>query len=348
MSKPLINRSDLSKKAFITSQGDITYSQLLRRVEQFTRLFAGKGYGKVAIYAENSPGWIYAYYATLQNGCIAVPIDFLGSVEDVAYILEDCQPDLIFISTAMKDSMTKIDQIVKHKPEVLVIDDIIPDESIPESQWLGPKDDGETAVIIYTSGTTGSPKGVMLSFTNIHANMFSVIDCKIYIPERQVMIFLPLHHVFPLVGSMMISLFVGCTIPIVPSMQSSDLMKAFAENHVGVFLGVPRLYELMYRGIKAKIDKSFVTRTLLRLVLSSKNRKLGKTIFKKVHQTYGGHLQYMIAGGAALNKEVGSFFYGLGFDIMEGFGMTEAAPMIAFPRPGKIKIGATGQALLGL
>jgi len=55
---------------------------------------------------------------------------------------------------------------------------------------------------------------------------------------------------------------------------------------------------------------------------------------------FGGHLQYMISGGAALNKEVGTFFYALGFDIMEGFGMTEAAPMIAFPRPGKIRIGS--------
>jgi len=178
--------------------------------------------------------------------------------------------------------------------------------------------------------------------------MNGVIDCKIYIPERQVMIFLPLHHIFPLVGSMMVSLYVGCTIPMAPSMQSADLMKTFADNEVGVFLGVPRLYELMYRGIKAKIDQSAIARFLFWVVLKTKNRKLGKTLFKKVHDGFGGHLQYMISGGAALNKEVGTFFYSLGFDIMEGFGMTEAAPMIAFPRPGNIVIGATGQALSGL
>jgi long-chain acyl-CoA synthetase len=125
-------------------------------------------------------------------------------------------------------------------------------------------------------------------------------------------------------------------------------MKIFADNQIGVFLGVPRLYELMYRGIKAKIDKSLAAKTLLRLVLATKNRSLGKKLFKKVHQGFGGHLQYMIAGGAALNKEVGTFFYGIGFDILEGFGMTEAAPMITFPRPGKVIIGSTGQALPGL
>jgi long-chain acyl-CoA synthetase len=348
MTTTIINRSYPDKNAFITSQGNITYSDLLKQIQQFVRLFEGKGYQKAAIYAENSPAWIYAYYAALQNGCIAVPIDFLASAEDVAYIIDDCQPEVLFISTAMKEPFLKVDQKTAYKPEVVVFEDIVPDKTVPESQWLGPDDNETTAVIIYTSGTTGSPKGVMLSYTNIHENMNSVIDCKIYIPERQVMIFLPLHHIFPLVGSMMTPLFVGCTIPIVSSMQSSDLMKTFTDNEVGVFLGVPRLYELMYRGIKAKIDKSLAARTLLRLVLSTKNRKLGKKLFKKVHEGFGGHLQYMIAGGAALNKEVGTFFYGLGFDILEGFGMTEAAPMITFPRPGKVIIGSTGQALPGL
>ncbi len=348
MTKPIINRSFPDKKVFITAQGNITYRQFLKQVQQYAQLFENKAFTKVAIYAENSPEWIFAYYAALQNNCIAIPIDFLASAEDVAYIIDDCQPELLFISSGMKELYLKVDLKTRHKPEILIFDEIIPDENIPESQWIGPVGNETTAVIIYTSGTTGSPKGVMLSYTNIHENMNSVIGCKIYIPERQVMIFLPLHHVFPLVGSMMTPIFEGCTIPMVPSMQSTDLMKTFTDNEVGVFLGVPRLYELMYRGIKAKIDKSPIGRAMLWFVLKTKNRNLGKKIFKKVHQGFGGHLQYMICGGAALNVEVGTFFYGIGFDILEGFGMTEAAPMITFPRPGRVKIGSTGEALPGL
>lgn len=348
MTKPIINRSYPEKKALITDQGDISYSQLLSRIQHFAGLFEGKGYTKVALYAENSPAWIYAFYAALQNNCIAVPIDFLASAEDVTYILNDCTPDLLFISRGMEEAYSKVAPNVTQAPELLIFEDIQPDEATPESNWLAAEDDDTTAVIIYTSGTTGSPKGVMLSYTNLRCNMDAVIECGIYSPDRQVMIFLPLHHIFPLLGSMMVSLHVGTTIPIAPSMQSTDLMKTFAANQVGVFIGVPRLYEIMYRGIKAKIDQSAVGRMLLSLVLKTGNRKLGKAIFKKVHQGFGGHLQYMIAGGAALNTEVGSFFYALGFDIMEGFGMTEAAPMITFPRPGKIKIGSPGQALPGL
>jgi long-chain acyl-CoA synthetase len=348
MTNPIVNRSYPDKKALIAVQGDITYHQLLQRIQQFAGLFESSGYQKVAIFAENSPSWIFAFYAALQNGCIPVPIDFMAAPDDVAYIIDDCRPEVLFTSSAMKEALDKVGRKAKHKPEIIVFEDIVPDESAAASAWLGPDDNETTAVIIYTSGTTGSPKGVMLSYTNIHENMNSVIGCKIYTPERQVMIFLPLHHVFPLVGAMMTPLYVGCTVPIAPSMQSADLTKTFADNQIGVFLGVPRLYELMYRGIKAKIDKSAVARTLLKIVLATKSRKLGRKVFNKVHQGFGGHLQFMIAGGAALNKEVGYFFHGIGFDILEGFGMTEAAPMITFPRPGRALIGSTGEALPGL
>jgi Long-chain acyl-CoA synthetases (AMP-forming) len=348
MTEPIINRSFPDKKALITSKGEITYTQLLKHIQQYANLFAIRSFSKVAIYAENSQEWVYAFYAALQNNCIAIPIDFLASVEDVAYILNDCTPDLLFISKAMEEGYSKIADKVGKKPEVLVFEDIAVNDSGEESSWMGPEDDETTAVIIYTSGTTGSPKGVMLSYTNLKRNMDAVIECGIFTPDRQVMIFLPLHHIFPLLGSMMVSFYVGTTVPMAPSMQSADLMKTFASNQVGVFIGVPRLYELMYRGIKAKIDESKIARFLLAFVMKTRSRKLGRIIFNKIHQGFGGQLQYMVAGGAALNKEVGSFFYGIGFDIMEGFGMTEAAPMITFPRPGKIKIGSPGQALPGL
>lgn len=348
MTKPIINRSFPDKKALITSRGDITYTELLKRIQYYSNLFSGKTYSRVALYAENSPEWIYAFYAALQNNCIAIPIDFLASVEDVAYILDDCTPDLLFISRGMEETYAKVSEKIARKPEVLVFEDITVDHPVEESKWLGPECDETTAVIIYTSGTTGSPKGVMLSYTNLKENMKAVIECGIFTPDRQVMIFLPLHHIFPLLGSMMVSFYVGTTVPMAPSMQSSDLMKTFTSNQVGVFIGVPRLYELMYRGIKAKIDESKIAKFLLALVMKTRSRKLGRVIFNKIHQGFGGQLRYMVAGGAALNKEVGSFFYGIGFDIMEGFGMTEAAPMITFPRPGKIKIGSPGQALPGL
>ena len=348
MSKPIINRDNLSKKYIITHNQDITGREFLKYIQQFSLIINNKGITKVGIYSENRVEWIYTFYAALQSNCIAVPIDYMASAEDVAYIIDDCQPEILFISTAMEETYAKVRQKSNFEPKIIIFEDHPPVADQPESTWIGPDNNDTTAVIIYTSGTTGSPKGVMLSYTNIIQNMVAVIDAKIFHAESQVLILLPLHHIFPLVGSLMVPLYAGGTLVVSPSMQTPDLMKTLADNQVTVMIGVPRLYELMYRGLMAKINKSIIARAFLSLVYSTKSRKLGKILFKKIHNGLGGHLLFMISGGAALNKEVGTFFYAIGFDILEGFGMTEAAPMITFPRPGKVKIGSTGQALTGL
>jgi long-chain acyl-CoA synthetase len=348
MSKAIISRNNLDKKYIITHNQDITGRDLLKYIQQYSLLIKNKGIKKVGIYSENRLEWIFAFYAALQDNCIAVPIDYMASPEDVAYIIDDCQPEVLFISEAMVETYAKVSLKSTFKPEIIVFEAHPPVADQPESTWIGPEDEDTTAVIIYTSGTTGSPKGVMLSYTNIIQNMIAVIDAKIFQAESQVLILLPLHHVFPLVGSLMVPLYAGGTLVVSPSMQTPDLMKTLADNQVTVMIGVPRLYELMYRGLMAKINSSVIAKALLGLVYRTKSRKLGRLIFKKIHEGLGGHLLYLIAGGAALNKEVGTFFYAIGFDILEGFGMTEAAPMITFPRPGKVKIGSTGQALPGL
>jgi len=348
MSKPIISRDNLGKNYIITANQNITGSELLKQVQQYSLAIQNQNIKKVGIYSENRLEWIYTFYAALQCNCIAVPIDYMSSAGDVAYIIDDCQPEILFISRAMEDIYNQVKQKISFQPKIVVFEDLSPDSNQKESEWTGPEDDDTTAVIIYTSGTTGSPKGVMLSYTNIIANMNAVIDAKIFHAGSQVLVLLPLHHVFPLVGSMMVPLYAGGTLVVSPSMQTPDLMKTLADNQVSVMIGVPRLYELMYRGLMAKINKSFVARAFLGLVYFTGSRKMGKILFKKIHNGLGGHLQFMIAGGAALNKEVGKFFHTIGFDILEGFGMTEAAPMITFPRPGKVKIGSTGQALPGL
>ena len=348
MNKAIINRDNLDKTYLITPDLHLNGREFLKCIQQYSLLMNNKGVEKVGIYSENRVEWIYTLYASLQSNCIAVPIDYLASPEDVAYIIDDCQPELLFVSSGMEEAYQKVKEKCTFQPQVICFEDNVIKYDQNESSWIGPEDTETTAVIIYTSGTTGNPKGVMLSYTNIIANMNAVIDAGIFHSESQVLVLLPLHHVFPLIGSLMVPLYAGGTIVVCPSMQTPDLMKTLADNQVSVMIGVPRLYDLIYRGLMAKINKSFIARTFLKLVYLTRSRKLGSILFKKVHIGLGGHLKFMIAGGAALNKEVGNFFYAIGFDILEGFGMTEAAPMITFPRPGNIRIGSTGQALPGL
>jgi len=345
----MINTNYLDKPALITKDQTITYRSLIHQINRFAGLFSGKGYQKIALFSENQPEWLYTFYAAWHNDAIVVPIDFLSSAEDAAYILNDCRPELILASRGMSKSWEKMIGKMDYLPEIIFFEDIPGDETLSDLSWKMPAGLEKTAVIIYTSGTTGSPKGVMLSFTNLIANIKAVTDdVKIFNAERPVLMLLPLHHIFPLVGSMMAPLSAGSSIVMSPSMQSSDILETLKNNQVRIMIGVPRLYELIYRGIKAKIDTKVIGRIFFQLVKIARSKWIAKKIFKKVHQGLGGHLEIMVAGGAALNKDAGHFFQALGFEVLEGYGMTEAAPMITFPRPGHAIIGTVGQALPGL
>jgi long-chain acyl-CoA synthetase len=345
----MIFEKDNNKIAIVTKDKSYSYKDLFSKISQFSGLFNTKKYSKIAIFSENREEWIFSFYAGWYNDCTVIPIDFLASSEDVSYMIDDCKPDLVFYSNANKDNIISLNDKTNHKSEYINFDDLVLPEELPDFKWLEAEDKEKTAVIIYTSGTTGSPKGVMLSFRNLMANIDAVsTKVKIFTEDSQTLMLLPMHHIFPLAGSMMAPLFVGGAIVMTPSMQSSDIMETLKNNKVNIMIGVPRFYELLYKGLKAKIEAKAIGRIFYKLVKASRSRKLALKIFKKVHEGLGGHLEFMVCGGAAMNKDVGYFFQALGFYILEGFGMTEAAPMITFPRPNKVKIGSPGQALPGL
>jgi long-chain acyl-CoA synthetase len=345
----MINTNYPGKPALIFKDHVDTYLGLFNRIRAFSEAFGEAKYERIAIYSENRPEWIYAFFAAWQNGAVVVPVDFLSSADDASYILNDCRPGLVFISQGLIPSWEKMKGLLQYSPRVVILDEISSDiEGVdaPFKMSFNPED---TAVIIYTSGTTGSPKGVMLSFNNLRANVHAVTEeVRIFTLERPVLMLLPLHHIFPLAGSLLAPLSAGGCIVMSPSMQSSDIIETIQKNPVRIMIGVPRLYELLYKSIKAKIDARAIGRLFFRIVKMSRSKKLARKIFGKVHEGLGGQLEIMVAGGAALNKEVGGFFQVLGFEVMEGYGMTEAAPMITFPRPGKVVLGTTGQALPGL
>ena len=191
----MINKNHQSKAAIITRDSSITYHQLGDHINQYSQLIPQREDKKVAIFSENRVEWIYAFYAAWEKGCIAVPIDFLASVEDAAYIINDCRPELIFASSTTKDSLEKVKAKLSYQPEVKIFDEIELPALVDAEIWEGPSDKEQTAIIIYTSGTTGSPKGVMLSFKNLEANIVAVTkEVEIYNTERQVLALLPLHH----------------------------------------------------------------------------------------------------------------------------------------------------------
>jgi len=347
---------DLNKIAIIAGEHNVTYSELLQRVAQFARKTPKGKQTKTIVFSENREGWAYAFFSVWLNEGIAVPVDASSTASDVAYILNDCQPDAVWVSRDKEATLKEAIKEANVETKVFLIDDFerlsLQDEplcSILPWAALAEPDNDDTALIIYTSGTTGSPKGVMLSYSALKANVHSVsYDVPIYTDKRRVLVLLPLHHVLPLMGSLIAPLYMGGGIAISPSLSGPDIMDTLQRGKVGIMIGVPRLWQTLYVGIKKKIDESPAARLLFKLCSVVKSRTLSRLVFSSVRKKMGGHLDYCVSGGAALDKEIGEGLRTLGLDVLEGYGMTETAPIIAFTRPGDIIPGCSGLPLPGV
>ena len=343
----LQNRGEQLAIAFGKDQ--ITYGNLFAKLELYAGLCEmGKG-ERAVVFSENRPGWFYAFYAIWKQAGIPVPIDFMATASEVAYILKDAAPAVVFVSENKRPLMEEAIAEAAVLTQVVVID---PHEALQDGEVSSGSfpsaDPQSTAVIIYTSGTTGSPKGVMLSYQNLLANINGISNViPIYTPQSRVMVLLPLHHVFPLMGSLIIPLQVGGSVAISPSMTSEDIIRTLNENKITIIIGVPRLYAAIRKGIVDKINKKALTRGLFALARKINSQKFSRLLFGTVHRKFGGAVTHLVSGGAALDPEVGGDFKTLGFEVLEGFGMTEAAPMITFTRPGRVRIGSPGEALPG-
>jgi len=327
----------------------ISYQQFYNRIAAFSKQFELKAGELAVIFSENTPGWVTAFYAVWQKKGVAIPVDFMSTASEVAYILKDAEPAVIFCSKLGKKLMDEAIYEADIQAKFILIDDIAVEEDTPNTTLEMPAINlSDTAVIIYTSGTTGSPKGVMLSYQNLQQNIEAVSKhIPIYNPDSRVMVLLPLHHVFPLVGTMIIPLSLGAEIAISPSLKTEDIMKTLQDNSITIIIGVPRLFSAIHKGIKTKIEKSAVANMLFKLAGKLQSKRFSMKIFKAVHEKFGGAIEFLVSGGAALDPLVGRDFQTLGFEVLEGYGMSEAAPMITFTQPGNVRIGSPGQVVKG-
>ena len=332
--------------AVVTENSEISYTALLKTVALFSDILGKLNGKRVLIVSENRPEYIYAFYGIWKSDGIVVPVDFMSTPEEIAYIISDCSPDVVFFSEKVRENVEKaIDLSGKTEIKKIVFEKIQGDISKYEAADFDVDDKEKTSLIIYTSGTTGSPKGVMLSCRNIMANMDALQECGYYTENDIVLMILPLHHVFPLLGTVVAPLLGGGRAVICPSLQASDIAKMMEKSHPTMILAVPRFYEMLMKGIMLKINSGFLTKAVFRIAKIANNTAFSKIIFKSVAKKFGGNMKHFICGGAKLDPEVWNCFKVLGFSIGDGYGMTEASPMITFPRPGKGKAGCVGTEL---
>ena len=346
--KWLIN---VDKVAMLSGKREISYRRLLSMIavvgQDLSRLC--KTGDKVAIIGANCPEWVLAMYGAWSIHVTVVPIDFMSTPEEVAYILKDCGPVAVWCDDQSSEKLQQaLSMLNGDKPSVLKLESL---RSLDKPEIEDGKachdlesSDEELALIVYTSGTTGSPKGVMLTFKNLRSNTDACsTQIEVFIPNDRVLVLLPLHHAYPLMASVVMPMSIGAASVYAESMSSDAIMAALHDHQVTFIVGVPRLLELFHNSLMQKIRASFAAKMLYKLSCAIGSLSFARIVFKKVQDAFGGHLRYISCGGAAADPQMVTDYYALGFHLLEGYGMTETAPMISFTPPTKHKAGSPGK-----
>jgi long-chain acyl-CoA synthetase len=320
----------------------ISHSDLLFHARRAAETFAAAPGDRVILFSENRPEWIAALYALFSKRAVAVPLDAFSPASDVAEAVSMVRPVAIFVSGKTRAVAEEAIAGLPDPPRILLLSDL-PAGSPEPGEILSPIEaaDGDLAAILFTSGTTGRPKGVKLTFGNMRANVESVsVTVPIYRRETRVFALLPLHHILPLMGTVMAPLAVGGSLVLAHTLEPAAMLALMRKRKPTILIGVPRLYALFRKGVVDTLLRHAPTRALW--AFAKKHPGLARPLLRPVRAKFGGKLAQLVCGGAPLDYEVARDMTVMGFEMLEGYGMTEAAPMIAFPRPGSLRLGSVG------
>ncbi len=335
------------KTALVYDGRNISYSDLVNGIFSFSSRYSVSEGDRVAVFADNSPEWIYAFYSAWVHKAVAVPLDSSMSRDEFVFVLGNCLPAVIVCTHANAGFVAEAVRIVPaYNPSVLTIDDqtagSFAREGFPEI------DMDSTAVIIYTSGTTGNKKGVMLSYDNLLASIEAIAVPRMLTSDDSIISLLPFFHIFPLQGTVIAPLYLGATVVMVKNLTAGEIASAMKTSGVTMFLGVPRLYEMLHGGIMKKIKSSTAGMILFSLSSMMHSMRIGRFLFSKVHNAFGGRVHTYLTGGARMNPAIAKDLKAIGFRLVEGYGLTETSPLVAFNPFGRIKTGSVGLPMPGV
>jgi long-chain acyl-CoA synthetase len=329
---------------------------------------------RVMILSENRPEWGMTYFAILRASATAVPLDAQLSPAEVVNLAKVAQPRVLVVSQKQAERLCDdlgIDRRSGHgafaahlaaqgvSTLVMGFDDVLTEPDVSAGAVAAQVKGDTVASLIFTSGTTGTPKGVMLThknFTSMVAKLGSTF--QLYKHDGLLSV-LPLHHTFEFSAGFLMPLVHGASITYLEEIEADALGDALDTGYVTGMVGVPALWQLFERKIWKTfnergplVEKAFDSIVDVNRSLRDKlpwDLGLGKALFFPVHKKLGGRLRLLISGGSALPPDTMKAFRGLGFNLFEGYGMTEAAPVITVTRPGdKVIPGSVGRALPGI
>lgn len=310
---------------------------------------------RVGLLSDNQPEWGIAYLAIVGFGMTAVPIDRLLKSGEYQRILEDSGAKAIIVSEAYIDDVKGISDTLPELAHIIPLEETLQGD-LADPAPVTEIDPDDLAVLIYTSGTTGQPKGVMLSHKNIMSNVISCSQSISYSRGDNFLSVLPLHHTFECTAGFLAPIYEAATVTYVGSLKSRDIIDTMKETKATIMLAVPLLYEKMYSGIMRKIKTQpphlkFILGASMSIVkLAEKfNKKIGHAVFRSLREKGGfGSIRFFVSGAAALPPEVAEGFERLGMVILQGYGLTEASPVVSVNRFDSPKHDSIGPAVPGV
>ena len=371
---------DRAREAWI----ELSWHAMAERVDRLRAALTAEGLApgeRVAMMLDNGPDWIAFDLAAQGLGLVSVPLYVDDRPDNVAFILHETGARLLLLQNGAQwrrlepvlvgHELESLRRIVTLRPlgtsdpRVMALEDWLstgPDDAPPAP----PTAPDDLATIVYTSGTTGRPKGVMLSHRNILSNARAAASLIDIGPSDRFLSFLPLSHMLERTAGFVLPLLCGAEVTFARSVQ--HLGEDLHEQRPTILISVPRIYERVARRIQSGLArKSRLARALFRAAVdigwrAFEHRQgragwhpalllqplLHKLVGRPVLERLGGRLRLAVCGGAPLPPDIARLFIGLGLPLVQGYGLTETAPVVAVGRPDDNLPASVGQPLPGV
>ena len=366
-----VAREAPERVAIIYRQGDsvqeYTYGQLYRSSLAVAGWLRARGVAKgerVAILLENRPQWPMSYFGILLAGAVAVPLDPVSRWDHIHYSLEQTRARIIF--TFPQAPLSALQQLPFLERLVVVGSSEDSGDKLTNFQEVLQSSGSEAglpaprlqdlASIIYTSGTTGRPKGVMLTHRNFAANCQGIAKLKAIREDDNLLSILPLHHAFPFTGTLLAPLFSRARITYLDTLKAEAILQCIQEQRVTILVVTPQVLQHFYQGFRRQLQRiPWPLRPLLLSYLQASwkvFRLLGvnpaRPLLRKFRRALGEQFRFFVSGGAKLPESLAEDLARLGFEVLEGYGLTETSPVVTMNPPEAPRLGSAGRPLEGV
>lgn len=323
----------------------VTFEDFEKRIIRMATGLKNRGISdcNVIVSGKNSYEWVVSFISALYAGCVVVPLDASLPVEEYSRIVKRSDAKAILYSPDIEEKCLCQETEIK-----ISFSDI---ESVEEDGefYLPEKNPDDLAIILFTSGTTANSKAVMLSHKNFVSNVEALAKWEDFRCDDRYLAILPFFHAFGITGFLVYFYHGACT----AFCEGLRIKKAFTDYSITAFVAVPLILDKMKANIMAHIEKTGRGKKFrFAMGLSRFLMKFGidvrRKLFSQIHQQLGGGIRLIITGAAAIAADTANFYNDIGMTLIQGYGLSETAPVLSAENPDNMRLGSVGKSLPGV